>query len=761
MRKHILGTLLVGMLLWTLTAAAAIDEVKKQAVLDATTDAVLIETIQQPGDDEDAIFMKMLACKRLAVIGTEKAVPALEAMLANEKLNHAARYALEAMPCEAAGQALIRAAKTLTGMPGVGCVESCGAKKLAAAVPMLKEKFQGCECPNMRKAIYAAMGMISTDESLAFLMNAMKGEVEKDPHVQMGLGDAILECANNFEKAGSYDKAVAIYDACVNPKFPVFMQKAASYRTILARRAMAGELLASKMVSPKECCFTGGLKTIREFPCEYGETITKAVLATLNQIPPQRKALVIQAVADRCDEASRKLVFPVVLASLNSDDSVVQIAAVKALGKVGCVDMAETTKAIMTFASLPEAEAARAEFLQAAILSLAALPAGVLDDTLLKGMDEASGMDVDVACAFFKIIELRRIVAAGPELVKVANRAGVDPKVRDAALYALADIVTLDKLNLLVDALSGEKNDNKASWILRSACTRLPREECAAQVVKLYDAATNADEKGKMLTLLKQIGGPLALACVEKACWSADTADMATQVLGTWNTPDDIEAVAAACLKLAKGAEERYAIRGIRSYVRIPRQFDLPAAKKFEMCKIAFDVAKRPEDKTLIFEVFKRIIDVASARAAMSYAADPAYRDAACAACVAVALKFQGQSDELKTLLNRVVAECKDAKTVADAKMALNRLDAMMKDAPLEIVSAKYGAGDQWKDVTALVKQKFNGKAALGIAAGNEAFGDAAPGKVKTTRVVVKFKATGEQRTLEFRENESLILPEK
>lgn len=752
--SHLLALLFAVILTGSLYAE--IDNAKKQEIIDATSDAVLIEAIQAPGDDADAIFMKMLACKRLAVLGTAKAVPALEKMLPNEKLNHAARYALEEMPCPEAAQALLRGVKNLDGKVCVGCIQSVGFVKPAEAVAVLKEKYAGCKCPKTRKAIYAAMGMIASDEAIAFLLDRMAKPAEEDVHVQMGLGDAILDAAENLEKAGEYAKAEAIYDACVNPSFPVFLQKAASYHAILVRKNHAGELLVSKMFSPKECCFTGGLKTIREFSATDGETITKAVLAILDKLPADRQSLVLMALADRKDAPSQKLVFPVLLAKVANPET--QLAAVRGLIKLGGLDAVKTFDAVAA-----QAENADAETVKYGILMFAALPEGPVDAKLLQILKTTDFKEVkpELAVAFFKVLELRRIVAAGPDIVRVANTEGLDGSVRDAALYALADIVTLESLNLLVDALSNEKDDQKASWILRSACTRLPREECATQVSKLFFESKSTEEQLKMLTLLKQIGGPGALTTVVKACWNEGTMDAATQVLGSWNSPDDAEAVAAASLKLAKEAPEHYAIRGIRSYIRIPRQFDLPSAKKFEMCKIAFETAKRDSEKKLIFEVFKRMIEVESAKEAMSYAENPAFREDACAACVAIAQKFQGQSSALVALLKKAQEMTQNEQLKKDAQNVIDRLEAMAKACPLEIISARYGAENTWKDVTGIVTGHFNGKAGLGISAGNTLFGDVYPGHVKTTEIVVKFRDSGETRTIIFKENAPIVLPIK
>ena len=135
------------------------------------------------------------------------------------------------------------------------------------------------------------------------------------------------------------------------------------------------------------------------------------------------------------------------------------------------------------------------------------------------------------------------------------------------------------------------------------------------------------------------------------------------------------EDMAEACLKLAKEAqEEKIRIRAIRSYIRVPRQFELPLETKIAMCRTAFDTAARPAEKALIFEVFKRSIDVRSAQAALSYADDEAFRELACDTIVAIATKFKGQSEDMKAVLRKVLELTQKPENVAAAKEIMARL---------------------------------------------------------------------------------------
>ena len=646
-----------------------------QALWSSADEAALIKAIEAPGDAPNDIFLKNIACKRLAIIGTDASIPALTAMLPNEKLNFNARFALEAMTSAASADALIKAASELSGPQQIGVIDSIGVRNLPTAVPTLKTLLEKNPTPELKKAIFIALGYIATDDAIAILTAEAAKPLPEEFPTKAGLADALFDAAETCRQAGNDAKALEIYDALVaNEGMPTFIRKAAAYNGLLTLGAKAADRIKEKMTSEKECCFTGGLKTLREFDEANAAPIYEAVNAVVDQLPPERQALIVFALRELQGDGFKKGYLPTLVDLLQAENPAVKLAAVKALGNVGSVDPVAAYEAIIGNKAGSEGDA---NYLNAAVEAVVALPEGAVDEKIAKldWTPSANLTPAEIAGlkANMKIIELRRVADCGPLLVKTATTEGIDPSVRDGALAALSEIVTLDKLNLLVDALSGEADDAKVDWILRAACTRLPREDCAKKVGEMFDAA-DTEGKLKLLPLLKQIGGPVALAKVEAACFVPETADKASEILGQWNTPDDLEPLAAACLKLATQAKEnKYKVRGIRSYIRIPRQFNLPAEKRFEMCKTAFETASRPEDKALIFEIFKRVVEAKSATAALEYTKFDEFKEPACEAAVVVAEKVQGTSDELKAAMQKVVAATANADLKARAQKVLDR----------------------------------------------------------------------------------------
>ena len=76
-------------------------------------------------------------CRQLALIGTRRAVPALAKLLQDEDLFDRALYALQAIPEEAAGEALRTALPAAEGDLRVGIVNSLGERHDKKAVPAL------------------------------------------------------------------------------------------------------------------------------------------------------------------------------------------------------------------------------------------------------------------------------------------------------------------------------------------------------------------------------------------------------------------------------------------------------------------------------------------------------------------------------------------------------------------------------------------------------------------------------------------------
>src|SRR5688572_11498225 len=120
-----------------LLAALAVPSAHAQNSPYVAEEADLIAVLQsgQPAE-------KALACKQLAIHGTDKAVPELARLLTDEKLASWARIALEAIPGPAADEALRQALDSLEGRLLIGAINSIGVRRDAKAVEVLTGRLE-------------------------------------------------------------------------------------------------------------------------------------------------------------------------------------------------------------------------------------------------------------------------------------------------------------------------------------------------------------------------------------------------------------------------------------------------------------------------------------------------------------------------------------------------------------------------------------------------------------------------------------------
>ncbi|MBM4040766.1 MAG: hypothetical protein FJ290_19860 [Planctomycetes bacterium] len=165
------------------------------------------------GDKEASFDARQFACRQLMMMGTAACVPAVAALLPDEKLSHMARYALERMACPEAGKALRDALAAVKGKELLGVVNSVGERRDAEAVPALAALLKGDDA-ELAAGAARALGKTAGDDAakaLAAVRSAASGRLRQ------AADDAWLRCADAYLAAGQKDKAKAIYEAMYAP----------------------------------------------------------------------------------------------------------------------------------------------------------------------------------------------------------------------------------------------------------------------------------------------------------------------------------------------------------------------------------------------------------------------------------------------------------------------------------------------------------------------------------------------------------------
>lgn len=519
------------------------------------------------------------ACQDLAAIGTEAAVPALAQLLDDPKFSHYARYGLQGIPSPAAGKALLAATERLQDDLLVGVINSLGARGEEAAVDRLVELLEGE--PSQTQAAAAALVEIGTNEALLSLSNLPDDSAST-------LANVLLQRADMFTAHGRTEEAFLLYRQLLNRPVADHIAKAASLGLVqVSPEPQAVEEVERMLTSSKDWEFEAGLQAVVRSKVTAA---AKLLAGAMGKASPPRQLALLAAIESRGEPAA----LPAVRLALQSGDKAVQSAAIAALGSLG---QAADVAPLLKLASSEDRSLSRS-----ALEALATIEADQVEQAILQLLDTNVQQQQAIA---IQIVGRRRIAAAGPQLLKLAQSAS-GPKLRLAAIESLAQIAPPQLLPSLIDlAVSAQTEAEKAAArrAVRDASLRVADRRAAAELVAKRLEEIPSDQKGVLFDAMAAIGGEQALSFVTGAANSADRQlqDNATRVLGSWSTPD----AAPALLQIAR-TEHPYRIRALRGYLRIARQLKMSDQQRIEMARAALDIAERPQERELAVEVLER-----------------------------------------------------------------------------------------------------------------------------------------------------------
>ena len=160
-------------------------------------------------------------CRMLRTFGTSASVPVLATLLADERLSHMARYALERIPAPEAGRAMIDALPKVTGKNKIGIITSLGVRSEEQSVPVLASLLGDRDAAIARSAALALGEHGSREAAKALLAG------RRPPETLTCVADALVACAENLVASGAREDATSIYRKLVDGGFPASAASAA------------------------------------------------------------------------------------------------------------------------------------------------------------------------------------------------------------------------------------------------------------------------------------------------------------------------------------------------------------------------------------------------------------------------------------------------------------------------------------------------------------------------------------------------------
>ena len=629
-------------------------------ILHTTTDEnIMLQIWQRDGVDEDTLFLKMLAGKRLGLYGTAAAAPILVARLDNEMDGFFARYALETIPGDEVDAALAEALPTLQRTEALaGVLTTLGVRanpnSAAAIAPFLTH-----EDADVRNAAAYAFAMTARG-------NALENLLREDKRIPFPVDSALLlaEQEQKGSHAGSNAFAASIYATIQLGEFGFvsfpgrLVFDAREHERLAAQHhfhdisvrhlnSVDNGLIRRLRPSAPRREFAMGLRAGRELPADARATVTRVMIAQLeHQTDAFRKALLVRAFGDRLDAPSQAVSLPVITELAQSGAVPVRIAAIDALRYLGDASVVP----VLIEAALSEEQSVA----NAARNTLAAMPGEEMDAAITALLSSETPAIRIVA---IQILAERRAFSAAPTLLALLQDD--DAAVREAAVPALGVVSSVEDLPVLLGLLRQATEAGAETGglvrVLMTACTRFSQAAAANAVEQALEGGSTAF-KTHLLNLLREIAGRRALEIVEEYAWgdNAELRNAATRVLGEWRSPADLDQLAAACLRVAREHEEHRS-RGLSAYLRLARQFNMPDERRLRMSREVFELAERDEQRMMVFDVFDRVVSLDSMEAAMAHIDNAAFRERAAEVAVNIAYRLQGRDARATAALNKVL----------------------------------------------------------------------------------------------------------
>jgi len=598
---------------------------------------------------------KAITCKRLAIYGTQEAVPALAPLLADEQLSSWARIPLEVIPGPAADGALREAMGKVQGKLLVGVINSIAFRRDVQAVNALVEKLKDADA-DVASAAAVALGCIGGDQAAGVLEQAL---ANVSPAVRPAVAEGCVRCAEQYLAQAKTAQAKKLYDAVCMADVPKQRILDATRGAILARGASGVSFLVEQLTSADKGRLGIGLRTARELP---GQDVTEALAAAMGRLSPERQPLLLLAIADRKDAA----VLPAVVKAAQNGSTELRTAAVGALvhvGDISCVPV------LLNAAVQDDAQLA-----QTAKMTLAKLPGKDVEADLLARLPQATGKTRRVLIELAAYRQLDGALSAIGQSIE-----DPDAGIRGAAIQAIGVLGGIQQVTDLVTLAQKTRQPGDIEKALLAVSARSGQ----ASVPKLQPLMQTNDPALRIVGMraMAIVGGPDALAAVKSALADKEeeVQDEAVRTLSTWpNKWTQDSAAGEVLLTLAKsGKKTSHQVLGLRGYLAYLRgDRSLAGADKMAKINDLLGLIQRPEEERLAIAVLGGVEAPGALELLTKFAADPPVAEEAYSAIVSVAGKnVQGVSvEQRRSALQTVVEKSKNAGTRRRAEELLKKI---------------------------------------------------------------------------------------
>jgi len=624
---------------------AMASEVRRKAVASALAEIAV----------SDAPFdARQFACRQLVRVASPAQIPAMARLLRDGPMAHYGLMVLARIPGPGVADAVRSALAEVKGGALLGAMDLLGERRDATAVALLSQRL-GSGDDAVAACAADALAKIGGSQADAALLRefAHAGRARK-----AALADALLRRGEIARASGLRATAGRLYAAVAESAVPE-PTRAGAFRGVCLLDGKSGvvRVIAALSGRPGPMCRMAA-SLARTLP---GKGVTKALVAALRRLRPDRRVLLLAALADRGDASA----VPAVARCLSDADAAVRAQAIATMGVLG--GATAVGPLVAAASARPPAERALAA------TALTRLRGTGVEAALARAMRSSKG---GVRAAAIRAVTARQVAVPLPAIVNAACSDSGAP--RKAALDALRDLGRAADLAPLLDLMLRLKPGSRDAVIATVVAIgrRTGGEGAAGDARARLTRARAVGDRVALLEVIGQIGGSEALEALR--CAARDPDDevrlAAVRALSEWPDAGPKQLLLDLVRKSAPGRLRSVAMRGYLRMLPMPGA-GVSLASAGDIFAEALDLARTVDERRLVLSGMAAIGSERCLRLVTPLRADPDLRSEAEVAAMAIAYQTAGAWPEVtRTALAALKAEAGDAPTRAKAAALLDTM---------------------------------------------------------------------------------------
>jgi type 1 glutamine amidotransferase/HEAT repeat protein len=528
-----------------------------------------------------SLAAKDFVCRQLAMIGTDRSVPALLEMLDAPETANLGRYALERISSPTVNQGLLAKLKTVSDADTkIGIITSLGIRKSDEAVETIVGMAAGGDSRIADAAIQALgyTGSLKSAEALKKLPQSVKTQ------------NALLCCADSLRAQEQTPEALAIYRGLYAKDNPSVIRAGALIGLI--QMDAAGKDVQEAIVGLDPVV---GAAAAQQAAIVKDEALLQALASQMNTFPDPVKVQLFASFAANEKKIGRAQIEQILSQTNNKD---VRIAAFRALAVVGDESTAEQLAGYAAKTSDRDEKKQARE-------ALYRLSGKDVDAAILKKIASATS-DSDEAM----IVELVRATAERPVpsacgvLLKTAR--STNRKLSSEAVRALQSLAAPEQMNDLIDLLIEMPGSAMEDAVIVVGSKIEDPDKRAQTILAKYDAVPNEASKVSMLHVLGKLGDKNSIGLLKKEFSSKNPTvrEAAFRAMTDWPANDFVEEMKTLS---QSGSDDKTKILAFRAYIRmLDASVDRNQQPRLDELIAAYSITPRLEEQKIVIGVLGR-----------------------------------------------------------------------------------------------------------------------------------------------------------